>query len=106
MSTLFLDAGREEALIVDENWLLDVAVTLAGLNAGADTLNDLAPPPALHDLHTVVRQLAGELKIAVEMYVESIDELDADKMDTANDHMDNALDRAFEAQQARTRPCG
>ena len=102
----FGDMGRNPALILDENWRLLTVLGLAGLSASADMLEGQTPPASLRDLHTVVRQMAGELNTAVELYAESFDEIDANKMETATSHLDNANTYAVEAGRVTMRLCG
>ena len=106
MGQQFGDMGRNPALILDENWRLLTVLGLAGLSASADMLEGQTPPASLRDLHTVVRQMAGELNTAVELYAESIDEIDANKMETATSHQDNANTYAVEAGRVIMRLCG
>ena len=102
----FGDMGRNPALILDENWRLLTVLGLAGLSASADMMEGQTPPASLRDLHTVVRQMAGELNTAVELYAESIDEIDASKMETATSHLDNANTYVVEVQRVIMRLCG
>ena len=69
-------------------------------------LEGQTPPASLRDLHTVVRQMAGELNTAVELYAESIDEIDANKMETATSHLDNANTYTVEVGRVIMRLCG
>ena len=98
--------GRNPALIFDENWRLLTVLGLAGLSASADMMEGQTPPASLRDLHTVVRQMAGELNTAVELYAESIDEIDASKMETATSHLDNANTYVVEVRRVIMRLCG
>ena len=79
----FALAGNEPLLIFDDDWRLNVAITLTTMNIAAEQIRTLNPPPGLDDLHALQLQIADQLQIVTSSSVQGIDEVDAALLDEA-----------------------
>ena len=79
----FALAGEEPLLVFDDDWRLNVAITLTTMNLAAEQIRTLTPPPGLDDLHALQLQIADQLQIVTSSSVQGIDEVDAALLDEA-----------------------
>ena len=73
----FLLAGEQPLLIFEDDWRLDVAITLSTMNLAAEQIRSLAPPPNLEQLHALQLQIADQLEIVTSSSIQGIDDIDA-----------------------------
>ena len=76
-------AGEQPMLIFDEDWRLNVAITLTTMDIAAEQIRGLDPPPGLEDLHALQIQIADQLGIVTSSSIQGIDEIDAALLDEA-----------------------
>ncbi|MBT5774076.1 MAG: hypothetical protein HOH95_06830 [Dehalococcoidia bacterium] len=79
----FALAGEEPLLIFNDDWRLNVAITLTTMNIAAEQIRALNPPPGLEDLHALQLQIADQLEIVTSSSVQGIDDVDAALLDEA-----------------------
>ena len=79
----FMLAGEQPTLIFDDDWRLNVAITLTTMNIAAEQIRTLNPPPGLEDLHALQLQIADQLEIVTSSSVQGIDDVDAALLDEA-----------------------
>jgi len=79
----FALAGEEPLLIFDNDWRLNVAITLTTMNIAAEQIITLNPPPGLEQLHALQFQVADQLEIVTSSSVQGIDEVDDALLDEA-----------------------
>ena len=79
----FIAAGEQPLLIFDDDWRLDVAITLSTINLAAGQIRDLTPPPGLELLHALQLQIADQLEIVTSSSIQGIDDIDAALLDEA-----------------------
>jgi hypothetical protein len=77
----FAFAGKEPLLIFDDDWRLNVAITLTTMDIATEQIRNLDPPPGLEDLHALQLQIADQLGIVASSSVQGIDEIDAVSLD-------------------------
>ena len=83
LSETFSIAGDQPMRIFDEDWRLNVAITLTTMDIAAEQIHNLDPPPGLEDLHALQLQIADQLGIVTSSSVQGIDEIDAALLDEA-----------------------
>jgi len=103
---LFAQAETDVELLVDTDWLLQMAVYLFGQQAVSDALLGIeAPTEATEDMQDAVVLMALALATNVELYAAGIDELDLDKLLRGAAYVELANTRLNEVQDARAAIC-
>lgn len=103
---MFAQAETDVELLVDTDWLLQMAVYLFGQQAVSDALLGIeAPTEATEDMQDAVVLMALALATNVELYAAGIDELDLDKLLRGAAYVELANTRLNEVQDARAAIC-
>ena len=103
MGELFSEASEDTSLLFDEDWRERMVLALALLRASGQALRELTPPAAFAPAHGHLLVAADHYDAAVDLTVDGIDELDADKLTAAQAEMllgTEAVQRATEALNA------
>jgi hypothetical protein len=79
----FALAGEQPLLVFDDDWRLNVAITLTTMNIAAEQIIKLSPPAGLDQLHSLQLQVADQLEIITSSSIQGIDNVDATLLDEA-----------------------
>ena len=92
-SSLNLRAGENPFLIFDETWKVEIVLTLALLDSGAEEILEVNVPKSMRDVHTDIEASAMGVQRTVVLYAEGIDAVDADKLAQAAGSLAQATSR-------------
>lgn len=80
-------AGNDITLMIDDDWKLEVATSLALLLFAGEEARSLDPPERFEDLHEHWLNAAAHYDLVAEYLADGIDEFDIDKINSANEQM-------------------
>ncbi len=90
LGPLFVQASDNPLLFFDDDWIAAIAIQLALLQIGSDTVVGLDAPDSVSSVHNIALLMAELVAIATDKYAEGIDNLDPDAILEANDYMNRA----------------
>ena len=96
---LSTQASIEPTLLLDEAWQLEIVLTLALLDASADTIDAMAPPASARSIDQDMVKIGNHLRKVAVLYVQGLDTLDADLLLQASAHMEAIAPLAVSAGQ-------
>jgi hypothetical protein len=87
ISDILSEASNNPALLLDNNWKIRLATQMVMISNLTEELNSTQAPPRFHNAHRLLTEAGRELDIAMTLMAESVDELNANKMNRATAHM-------------------
>lgn len=99
-------AARDIALVVDENWQLEVLVVLTAFYALHNEIDQVAAPASVRDIHRDMEELGDLMVETADYYAEGIDNIDADLIAKAVDNFDRITAVAVAAARSVENFCG
>lgn len=88
-------AGADNTLLLDQDWRIDVTVTLAMLRVTGDTLQEYYPVPAgLEEIDGLIVLIGRDLVYISTEYAAGVDDLDATRIVNASERMTLVGERA------------
>ena len=86
-----MDASTDPSLRNDEDWIIEMGVTIAYINVEADSLYALNAPASLSRMDWLAEQGALKVKKAMASYTQAIDTGRPGMLLSYQEHMDDAL---------------
>jgi hypothetical protein len=83
------EVANDTSLLFDTDWKTKQGLALGLLNLRADDLSDLQPSPKYAALHSIITELVAETHLFTDAYAMGVDNLDADLMYKAIEHLQN-----------------
>jgi hypothetical protein len=83
-----------ETKLFDDSWRLSVAVQLAIMQALSDDILALQAPSSLSSIDEFYKEIGRDVYQFTNLMAEGIDDLDADKINSANDLLQHATSNA------------
>ena len=105
VGSLFLEAGRDAALITDADWLRDVTFRLGLIEALATDIAGRHPPPSLLAIGTPAGRWAREWTKAVPAFRDGLRQVDPDRLAEGEHHMERAAGYLVDTREASRRLC-
>ena len=105
LAELFDEVSIDPMVIFDDTWREEFVTHLAALNVGATLLLDLKPPSSMSSVSVPAGKMARTVQEAVSLYAEAVDDIDADKLLTANEKIILATQYVNETTDALERLC-
>ena len=90
-------AGADLTIMLDDDWKLKTAIGLASLQASSKQIQDLTAPSRFKAVHAELLVAADHFIQMTSLYAKGVDEISADKMGLALDHLNlgnAAIERA------------
>lgn len=87
ISTLATDAGDNPVLMFDEDWQGSMARVLVIIQVTDDRIRGLDPPSKFTDVHKDLLSAAGHFDVMIELMILGIDNMDAEALTGATEHM-------------------
>ena len=79
------DAGENPALIFDQEWIIDTAAIITTIRLNNEEVRTLEPPEQYQPGQALMLEVANHLDVAMDAYIEGIDNLDVDKITQGNE---------------------
>ena len=98
-------ATDEPFLLFDEDWKRVMALVLVALQASADDIDAVRPPPSTASIHAQSQRFGQEIRDFTVLYASSIDALDPDTLRVALAKLESATAYAIQGTDEVERFC-
>lgn len=98
--SLMTEVGQNPLLLYNDDWITDMAGTLVLWRLHLDDLETLRPTTRFAEVHEHVLEAVGHFRLTIDYTIVGLDEVDADALGLATDHMILAAEAMNAANQA------